>query len=425
MNLSMAVPIELRLTGCFIVGVLVAGLLNLLIYRLAWTPRPISPWSPAPQGAGPRTWLDRIPIIGWLRLRREAAIHGKYFWVRPLLVEIALGAGFAALYWWEIEKLGLFPVPVRKFLIVAPVTLHVQLLVHLVLICLMTVTAFIDIDDKTIPDQIVIPGALLGLLAAAVLPWSLLPATFVVAGQTISVKILHVCSPDSWPAWLDGSPRAMPLLVGLGCWWGWCLAILPWIPRYGLFRALRLMALQIVRRRRPGDWAPKIILGLGVFGTLLITLVWWQGNEHWKGLLSSLVGLVAASGVVWMVRIVGTTAFRKEAMGFGDVTLMAMIGAFLGWQCGLMVFFLAPFAGLVVGLLQWMIRRDNVIPFGPYLCLAALVLIVFWAPIWSSVQEYFFLGWLIPAAIAVCMLPMGLMLWLWRIIKTAWFGETG
>ena len=57
-------------------------------------------------------------------------------------------------------------------------------------------------------------------------------------------------------------------------------------------------------------------------------------------------------------------------MGFGDVTLMAMIGAFMGWQPCMIVFFLSPFAGAVVGLVQWCLIRDNVIPYGPFLCLA-------------------------------------------------------
>ena len=70
-------------------------------------------------------------------------------------------------------------------------------------------------------------------------------------------------------------------------------------------------------------------------------------------------------------------------MGFGDVTLMAMIGAFLGWQACLIVFFLAPLAGLVLGLVQLILRRGKHIPYGPFLCLAALATIVGWATIWN------------------------------------------
>ena len=70
-----------------------------------------------------------------------------------------------------------------------------------------------------------------------------------------------------------------------------------------------------------------------------------SASSAWAGLLTALVGLVGSGGIVWAVRLIGTAALRREAMGFGDVTLMMMIGTFLGWQACLIAFFLAPFAG--------------------------------------------------------------------------------
>jgi hypothetical protein len=104
-------------------------------------------------------------------------------------------------------------------------------------------------------------------------------------------------------------------------------------------------------------------------------------------------------------------------MGFGDVTLMMMIGAFLGWQAGLVVFFFAPFAGLAVGVVRWALHSDDVIPYGPFLCLAALGVVVGWAAVWNRVQAAFSIGWLVPAAFFVCLLLMGLMLAGWQTIK--------
>ena len=108
-----------------------------------------------------------------------------------------------------------------------------------------------------------------------------------------------------------------------------------------------------------------------------------HGGLHWDALLTALVGMAAGGGLVWLVRILGTVALQEEAMGFGDVTLMAMLGAFLGWQACLIVFFLAPLAGLVLGLVQLLLRRGKYIPYGPFLCLAALATIVGWATIWN------------------------------------------
>ena len=87
-------------------------------------------------------------------------------------------------------------------------------------------------------------------------------------------------------------------------------------------------------------------------------------------------------------------------MGFGDVTLMAMIGSFLGWQAMPIIFFLAPLAGLVVGLVQWFVYRDNVIPYGPFLCLATLGVFLLWGPIWLWAMPLYAEPWLVPAVIA-------------------------
>ncbi|OHB74776.1 MAG: hypothetical protein A2W31_05820 [Planctomycetes bacterium RBG_16_64_10] len=129
-----------------------------------------------------------------------------------------------------------------------------------------------------------------------------------------------------------------------------------------------------------------------------------------------MVGLAGGGSVLWTVRQIGAATLKKEALGFGDVTLMMMVGAFLGWQPCLIVFFLAPLAGLGVGLVQWIARRDQVIPYGPFLCLAALLTMVFWATIWNMVGPIFAVGWLVPAVMVLCFAAMWVMLSLWRLL---------
>ncbi len=143
------------------------------------------------------------------------------------------------------------------------------------------------------------------------------------------------------------------------------------------------------------------------------------GGAEWEGLLSALVGMAASGGLVWLVRIIGTAALRREAMGFGDVTLMAMIGAYLGWQPCMVVFFLAPLAGLIVGVLRLILFRDREIPYGPFLCLATLFLIVRWQTIWDRTQVIFDLGWFVPLLMLGCLAMMALMLSTWRLILGA------
>jgi hypothetical protein len=108
-------------------------------------------------------------------------------------------------------------------------------------------------------------------------------------------------------------------------------------------------------------------------------------------------------------------------MGFGDVTLMMMIGGFLGWQACVFIFFIAPFAALVAGILQLVLRRDDVIPYGPYLCLGAVIVMVRWANFWNagegSLQAFFDFPWLVPAVLTVGVIVLGAMLIVWRQIK--------
>jgi prepilin signal peptidase PulO-like enzyme (type II secretory pathway) len=299
----------------------------------------------------------------------------------------------------------------------------------------MLAASFIDIDEKIIPDEITVTGTLLGLALATLAPASLLPhvdarpASPVVGtplldaagsrvieanGATVYVEPVTAVAPQPWPPeW--GRPRdPRSLAVGLGCYWLWCFALAPriWRGRRGAGFALRLIARRVLREfgRPPLVW-------LIVAGTAAIVLVWTSGTAAWAGLLTALVGLAASGGIVWAVRLIGTAALKREAMGFGDVTLMMMIGSFLGWQACLITFFVAPFAGLLVGIAQFVLRRDDVIPYGPFLCLGAAAVTVGWAAVWTWAQPMFALGWLVPGVLAVCLVLLGVMLAVWRIIK--------
>jgi hypothetical protein len=133
---------------------------------------------------------------------------------------------------------------------------------------------------------------------------------------------------------------------------------------------------------------------------------------------------VGSGGIIWAVRLVGTAALRREAMGFGDVTLMMMVGTFLGWQACLIAFFLSPFAAIVVGVAQLVFRHDDVIPFGPFLCLASAGVVVGWAPIWTWAQPLFAHPALVLIVLAICLVLLGGLLAIWRMIKALLFGGT-
>jgi prepilin signal peptidase PulO-like enzyme (type II secretory pathway) len=424
----------LRMAGLFAVGACLGSLVNWAAYTLAWNPRPISPWAPPSPDAPPRRRLDRLPILGWLWLNREARVHGPRYWLRPMLVELCTGIAVAALYWWEIDKLGLVQGQ-AQFAGVPPLwPLYLQFASHTVLLCLMLAASLIDADEKIIPDEITVVGTMLGLILAAVVPMSLLPhvdqrPAVPVVGVEIApaaggagwwLEPVTPVAPREWPAaWAD--LQSWPtLLLAAACYLLWCFALAPrlWRGGRGAPFALRLIAARVWRefRRPPLAW-------LVTYGMVTICMLWLVGGPARRtGLVTALVGLAASGGIVWAVRLIGTAALKREAMGFGDVTLMMMIGTFLGWQACLILFFLAPFAGLIVGLMQFVLRRDDVIPYGPFLCLAAAVVVVAWAPIWNWARPMFELGWLVPIVLVVCLVLLGLVLAIWQVIKGLLFG---
>lgn len=95
----------------------------------------------------------------------------------------------------------------------------------------------------------------------------------------------------------------------------------------------------------------------------------------------SLLGYLAAGGLVWGVRILATLAVGREAMGMGDVHLLAAAGAVLGWIDPVLAFFLAPAFGLGYAVWSAVGRRGvaTALPYGPHLALA-VVGVVLWKP---------------------------------------------
>ena len=101
-----------------------------------------------------------------------------------------------------------------------------------------------------------------------------------------------------------------------------------------------------------------------------------------RTLLASFAGWAVGAGATWLIRAVGTKIFRREAMGFGDVKFLGMIGAFLGWQGALLTLFLGcVFGALVGGALALRGGLGLRIPFGPYLAMGAVCALFLHRPI--------------------------------------------
>ncbi|MCA9135272.1 MAG: prepilin peptidase [Planctomycetales bacterium] len=411
-------PIPARLVLLSIIGLVLGVIANLAIYRFAWQPRSIGPWGPKHEKAGPRQTIDRIPIVGWFALRRESGIHGSGFWIRPLLLEIAMAISVPAYYWFVTQTGLLFPAPLRN---AAAITAYEPWMTtvfasHLVMISLMVAATFIDFDDQTIPDELTVPGTLIALALGAMSMNVFLPALPMKA--PLAPMAFQMPFPAPGPQWFG--PTGW--WTGIGIWTGWCFALANrrWITRRGIGKALEYFFASLLR---DGRW--PLLLGIWIVGGIGIRIVFGFKGASWIGLLTALVGLAVGGGVVWAIRIVGSVAMRREAMGFGDVTLMAMIGAFIGWQGAVMSFFLAPIAAIAIVLVYFIITRNSEIPFGPYLCVGTMLSIFGW----DRLVNGWFLGnlailgpfmlWLFVAMTGI----MGVMLYFWRIFKERFFGE--
>lgn len=96
--------------------------------------------------------------------------------------------------------------------------------------------------------------------------------------------------------------------------------------------------------------------------------------------LDSLLGVLVGGGILFLVAWLYERATGVEGMGGGDIKLLAMIGAFLGWPGVPLSLFFASLAGSVIGLAMMAITRSGLklkIPFGPFLCLGALIYLFF------------------------------------------------
>jgi leader peptidase (prepilin peptidase)/N-methyltransferase len=80
---------------------------------------------------------------------------------------------------------------------------------------------------------------------------------------------------------------------------------------------------------------------------------------------------------------------EASCMGLGDVTLMALIGAYLGLQGALITFIIAPLIGSIIGIAVMMTRKDHIIPYGPFLSLAAFTTFVYQEEILRFANSFF------------------------------------
>jgi leader peptidase (prepilin peptidase)/N-methyltransferase len=91
---------------------------------------------------------------------------------------------------------------------------------------------------------------------------------------------------------------------------------------------------------------------------------------------NSLLGILLGGGSLFLIATVYQWLFKREGMGGGDVKLLAMIGAFLGWKAVILTILLGSLIGSITGIIVMVSKGKDfkyAIPFGPFLSLGAVI----------------------------------------------------
>jgi len=110
---------------------------------------------------------------------------------------------------------------------------------------------------------------------------------------------------------------------------------------------------------------PGIVVGL--LGALIIPYITF---------FNSLIGILLGGGSLFLVATLYQWLFKREGMGGGDVKLLAMIGAFLGWEAVILTILLSSLVGSITGIVIMALKGKDfkyAIPFGPFLSLGAVI----------------------------------------------------
>jgi leader peptidase (prepilin peptidase)/N-methyltransferase len=374
-------------------GACVGSFLNVVIYRLPRGQSIVFPGSHCPTCGRAIRWHDNIPLVSWLVLRCRCRWCRKPISPRYFLIEAATAVLLAGLYAWY------FLLHLRRgagdFALAWP-----MYVAHAALLCGLLAAAVVDIEHWIVPLEVCWTVSGVGLLCSAASPHSFMPRVSPAAGAMalaaaagLVLAMLMVRYGLIRRSFIDAQEKPLPAEApGHGS---------VSKPRAGQPSSKRKPVLEPYSKahgvnprlevlREVLFLAPSLVLaGLAY---LLVARVEAVGDVwrriagegagavavHFRALLASLFGYLLGGLWIWGARIVGTLAFGKEAMGMGDVHLMAAVGAVTGWIVPSVAFFVAPFMGLLWALYLLASRNQRQLPYGPWLAAGTLVVMLFY-----------------------------------------------
>jgi len=358
----------------FSVGCCVGSFLNVVIYRLPAGKSIVSPPSACPACGTHIRFYDNIPLLSWVLLWGKCRNCKAPISVRYFIVELLTGllfTGLFALYFYLPVRSGIGSFAGGGWLIY---------LIHIILIAAFLAASAIDLELWIIPLSICWFVTAVGILGSAL------------AGYVIDVDVIRGF--DLLP-----SASANTAALAAGAAIGLVISLL--LVKIGLIKRSYESQGQVEDEpvmqgsddsgqynHRMEAWREVVFLLPIIvcsWGFLELVTVNAQINSWWlelsqravvAGILGSIWGYLIGCAVVWATRILGTMAFGKEAMGLGDVHLMGAAGAVVGPVFVVVAFFIAPFFGLAWAGVQMFSQKVRQIPYGPFLSIGVLVVII-------------------------------------------------
>jgi leader peptidase (prepilin peptidase)/N-methyltransferase len=377
----------------FALGTCVGSFLNVVIYRLPRNKSIAFPGSHCPKCGNPIGWYDNIPILSWLILRGKCRFCKVAISPRYLIVELVTGLLVTGLYVWY------FMLGFRQ----GAVSLGADwpmFLAHAVLWCSLLACSAIDIEHWIIPLEVCWFASAVGIVVAAAAP----------SESTL-------LSPVGPQLGMIGLAAAVGLVISLV------------LQHRGVLQPSFIDAAETIRCEGGSDSPGQerivavaagsehginprkeilrevlYLLPAGVLaGAMALTLRFCPAVNAWvssltdpaqvgrwaphiAGFQAALLGYLIGGLWIWGTRILGTLGFGKEAMGLGDVHLLAAVGAVTGWVVPSLAFFIAPFFGLLWAIRLMCSRRAREMPYGPHLALAAMLTMLFYDDILSFIR---------------------------------------
>ncbi|MFM8577458.1 MAG: prepilin peptidase [Planctomycetaceae bacterium] len=321
---------------------------------------------------------------------------------RTILASLAACLAMLALFFWEVALGGQLPKEGMAGNQLGQ--LLVRLAAHGMLGSLLIMATVVDLRHRVIPDLITVPGALVGMLFVTCVPDVLLPVTCEVprafAAPLSVLDVLGAFGPLQCEGIEGVQWRSLLAPACFLAWWSVCTSPSS-DPRWW-------------RDPRTG------IFVTGMTATIAVTIggaIRLLPIDHPAAMEASLVGAVVSGGLVLATRAAASRAVGREAMGMGDVTLMAMVGSWCGWQLGVVAFFLAAFLGLAQGAWGWLRHRDNELPYGPSLSLASFIVIIAWRSVWAAGRPLLESPSEMAVTLAVVVVLTGIALAVWARLR--------